>query len=46
MAYHLQSDGTMEQVNQEIEANLSIYCTSYPEDWLDTIYIMEFTHIN
>jgi len=32
-AYHPQTDGMTERTNQEIEAYLSIYCTSYPEDW-------------
>ena len=45
-AYHPQTDGTMERVNQEIEAYLSIYCTSHPEDWLSAIHTMEFTHNN
>ena len=31
-AYHPQSDGATERVNQEIEAYLAIYCTSHPED--------------
>jgi transposase InsO family protein len=31
MAYHPQMDGTMECVNQEIEAYLAIYCHSHPE---------------
>jgi transposase InsO family protein len=30
-AYHPQTDGTMEWVNQEIEAYLAIYCHSHPE---------------
>ena len=29
-AYHPQTDGTTEWVNQEIEAYLSIYCVSHP----------------
>ncbi len=33
-AYHPQMDGTTERSNQEIEAYLSIYCTSHPEDWV------------
>jgi hypothetical protein len=33
-AYHPQSNGATKRVNQEIEAYLSIYCTSHPEDWL------------
>jgi len=42
-AYHPQ---TTEQTNQEIEAYLSIYCTSYPEDWPKALHLMEFTHNN
>ena len=45
-AYHPQTDGTTERVNQEIEAYLSIYCTSHPEDWLMAIHTLEFTHNN
>jgi transposase InsO family protein len=45
-AYHPQSDGTTERVNQEIEAYLSIYCTSHPEEWLTALKTMEFTHNN
>ena len=35
-----------EQVNQEIEAYLSIYCASHPEDWLQALHTLEFTHNN
>jgi hypothetical protein len=45
-AYHPQSDGATKQVNQEIEAYLSIYCTSHPEDWLHSLSTLEFTHNN
>ena len=45
-AYHPQTDGTMEQVNQEIEAYLSIYCSSHPEDWPNVRSTLEFTHNN
>jgi len=45
-AYHPQTDGTTERMNQEIEAYLSIYCTSYPEDWPKALHLMEFTHNN
>ena len=45
-AYHPQTDGTTEQVNQEIKAYLSIYCASHPEDWPQALHIMEFTHNN
>ena len=46
MAYHPQTNGTTEQVNQEIKAYLSIYCSSHPEDWPNAIPILEFTHNN
>ena len=46
MAYHSQTDGTTEWVNQEIKAYLSIYCTSHPEEWLHAIPILKFTHNN
>ena len=45
-AYHPQTDGTTEWVNQEIEAYLSIYCTSHPEEWLSAINTLEFMHNN
>jgi hypothetical protein len=45
-AYHPQSDGATKGVNQEIEAYLSIYCTSHPEDWLHFLSTLEFTHNN
>ena len=45
-AYHPQTDGTTEWVNQEIKAYLSIYCTSHPEEWLSSIHTLEFMHNN
>ena len=45
-AYHLQTDGATERVNQEIEAYLSIYCTTHPEEWLNSLTMLEFTHNN
>ena len=45
-AYHPQTDGTTERVNQEIEAYLSIYCASHPEDWPQALHTLEFTHNN
>jgi hypothetical protein len=45
-AYHPQSDGTTERVNQEIEAYLAIYCHSNPETWKEAIPTLEFTHNN
>ena len=43
-AYHPQTDGATEQVNQEIEAYLSIYCSNHPEDWHKSLSTLEFTH--
>lgn len=45
-AYHPQTDGTTERVNQEIEAYLSIYCSSHPEEWINNLATLEFTHNN
>jgi hypothetical protein len=45
-AYHPQTDGTTERVNQEIEAYLSIYCASHPEEWPQALSTLEFTHNN
>jgi transposase InsO family protein len=45
-AYHPQTDGTTERVNQEIEAYLSIYCASHPEEWPRALHTLEFTHNN
>jgi len=45
-AYHPQSDGTTERVNQEIEAYLAIYCSSNPETWTKSLTTLEFTHNN
>jgi RNase H-like domain found in reverse transcriptase/Integrase zinc binding domain/Chromo (CHRromatin Organisation MOdifier) domain len=45
-ACHPQSDGATKRVNQEIEAYLSIYCTSHPEDWLHSLSTLDFTHNN
>ena len=46
MAYHPQMDGTTEWTNQEIEAYLSIYCASHPEEWPHSLHTLEFTHNN
>ena len=45
-AYHPQSDGATERVNQEIEAYISIFCTNNPENWSNMLSTMEFTHNN
>jgi transposase InsO family protein len=46
MAYHPQTDGATEQVNQEIEAYLSIYCSAHPTEWKNSLSMLEFTHNN
>ena len=45
-AYHPQTDGTTEWVNQEIEAYLSIYCASHPKELPQALHMMEFMHNN
>jgi hypothetical protein len=45
-AYHPQTDGTTERVNQEIKAYLAIYCHSHPETWKKSLATLEFTHNN
>jgi len=45
-AYHPQSDGATERTNQEIEAYLSIYCSTHPETWKESLPMVEFTHNN
>jgi hypothetical protein len=46
MAYHPQTDGATEQVNQEIEGNLSIYCSAHSTEWKNSLSTLEFTHNN
>ena len=43
-AYHPQTDGATEQVMQEIQAYLSIYCIVNPTDWTTTVSMLEFVH--
>jgi Integrase zinc binding domain/Integrase core domain len=45
-AYHPQTDGATERVNQEIEAYLSIYCSAHPTEWKNSLSTLEFTHNN
>jgi Integrase core domain/Integrase zinc binding domain len=45
-AYHPQTDGATERVNQEIEAYLSIYCSAHPTKWKNSLSTLEFTHNN
>lgn len=43
-AYHPQTDGQTERMNQEVEAYLRIFCAAHPEEWTDFIPDMEFSH--
>ena len=43
-AYHPQSDGETECVNQEVETYLRIFCGSNPGSWADKISHAEFAH--
>jgi transposase InsO family protein len=43
-AFHPQTDGATERVNQEIQAYLSIFCTVNPETWAEKLPMVEFTH--
>ena len=43
-AYHPQTDGETEHVNQEIEMYLQIFCQGQPNKWTDLIPMAEFVH--
>ena len=45
-AYHPQTNRTTEQINQEIEIYLAIYCSSHPKTWTKSLTTLEFTHNN
>lgn len=43
-AYHPQTDGETEHVNQELETYLRIFCQNDPFSWAEHLPIAEFTH--
>ena len=43
-AYHPQTDGKTERVNQELEGFLRIFCGNNPETWSDMLTDAEFSH--
>src|SRR4029077_19768556 len=43
-AYHPQSDGETERVNQEVETYLRIFCGNNPASWSESISHAEFAH--
>ena len=42
--YHLQMDRETEQVNQEIEMYLWMFCQGQPDKWSELIPMVEFAH--
>ena len=44
MAYHPQTDGQTERVNQELEEYLQIYINQKQNDWVDWLPIVQFCH--
>ena len=43
-AFHPQTDGETERVNQELEQYLRIFCNYQVDNWAELIPFMEFTH--
>ena len=43
-AYHPQTDGETEQVNQELETYLRLFASNKPEEWSNLLPMAEFTH--
>src|SRR5260221_1526678 len=45
-AYHLQTDGQTEQVNQEIKAYLRVFVSHCQDDWADWVPLARFAYNN
>jgi hypothetical protein len=45
-AYHPQTDGQSERINQELEQYLRIFCNYRQDDWVDYIAMAEFAYNN
>jgi hypothetical protein len=45
-AYHPQTDGETERVNQELETYLRLYCARHQDQWRSSLPMAEFTHNN
>ena len=43
-AFHPQTDGETERVNQELEQYLHVFCNYQVDNWADLILFMEFAH--
>ena len=46
MAYHLQGDGQMERVNQELEQYLCLFVNERQDDWDELLLLAEFQYNN
>jgi hypothetical protein len=44
MAYHPQTDGQTEHVNQEVEQYLCIFVNYHQDDWADWLSLAKFSH--
>ena len=44
MAYHPQTDGQTERVNQEVEQFLHLFINQRQDDWYDWLLIAEFAY--
>ena len=44
MAYHPQTDGQTERVNQEVEQFLCLFMNHRQDDWYDWLAIAEFAY--
>src|SRR5258708_11174087 len=45
-SYHLQTDGQMEHINQEIEAYLWVFMSHQQDNWADRLPLVEFAYNN
>jgi len=45
-AWHPQTDGQMERVNQELDQYLQLFVNEWQDDWYDLLPIAEFQHNN
>jgi len=45
-AYHSQTDGQMERINQELEQYLRVFIDHRQEQWLDWLRMVEFAYNN
>ena len=43
-AFHPQTDGESERLNQELETYLRLFCVDHPTQWKDHLPFAEFAH--